>query len=258
MRTVAIIQARMGSTRLPGKVIKEVAGKPLLIHMIERVQRAKKLDSISVAYPGSADNKPIKEVLTASGLDVWSFRGSEDDVLSRVLECAKYTGAEAIVELTADCPLVDPEIIDDAVDYFQSGQKVSPKLALVTTSRPSLNPLNVKYAYPPGMDVRVFSTKNLEYVDSVTKDPVDREHVSIHFWEHQRQFWCFDLVAPPELRDDTRLTVDTPEDLELVTRIFEEFAPRNDFSLAAILKMLDEHPSDLRAINAHIEQKAAR
>ncbi len=256
MRTVAVIQARMGSTRLPGKVLAEAAGKPLLVHMIQRLARCETLDEIVVATTRLPEDDAIR--LTASAYGALVFRGPEQDVLERVLGAACYYQADTIVELTADCPLIDPEIVDRAVHTFDFGQRIQPKVAFVSTSRPSLNPRNLKLAYPPGMDVRVFSRDDLERVSALTTDPVDREHVSIYFWEHQRQFWCHDMLAPKKLRDDVRLCVDTPEDLELVRAIFEELYPADKkFGLGHILKLLQVAP-ELRQINAHVQQKVAR
>lgn len=256
-RVVAIIQARMGSTRLPGKVLAEAAGKPLIVHMLNRLDQCKSLDEVVVATPNAYG--PINEALERYGIHTGQYwwKGDEDDVLSRVLEAARTYKADVVVELTADCPLVDPRIVDEAVERFLMAQDTKPPLALVSTSRPSFHPRNQRYAFPPGMDVRIFSTRTLEQVDRLTQDPVDREHVSLYIWEHQRKFWCHDYLAPPELQDDIRLTVDTPEDLELVRKIFEHFAPRNDFSLEEVLKFVRFRP-ELRFINAEVEQKAVR
>lgn len=272
MRTVAIIQARMGGERLPGKVLKKAAGKPLLQHMIERLMRCETLDDIVVAMPKTRESQPIAQLiaiieedeeLPARGYEskVGWVGGDELDVLGRVLGTAQTMQADVIVELTADCPLIDPEIVDEAVRRFHAGQGDGVtsllKLDFVSTSRPSLNPRNVRHAYPPGMDVRVFPTSVLEEVDRVTQDPADREHVSLYIWEHQRRYWCHDYLAPEELQDDVRLTVDTLEDLDLVRRIFDHFTPSNDFSLADILRVLGEHPT-WRRINESVEQRAVR
>lgn len=258
-KTVAIIQARMGSTRLPGKVLAEVCGKPLLQHMIERLDRCETIQEICVATPANSENAPIGEAIHNMGWNRWwPYVGWERDVLGRVLWVAQEVEADVIVELTADCPLIDPAIVDETVRRFQWGQTgVKTKLAFASTSRPALNPRNVKLAYSPGMDVRVFTTKTLESVDRLTKDPVDREHVSLYIWEHQRRFWCHDVVAPEELRDDVRLTVDTPEDLALVRAVFEHFSPRNDFSLSEILAFLNAQPV-IKRLNAEVQQKAVR
>ena len=259
MRTVAIIQARMGSTRLPGKVLAEVAGKPLLQHMIERLKWCESLDQIVVATPESASNIPIQALCHNLGIRWWA--GSEEDVLGRVLEAANLYDAELIVELTADCPLIDPIIVERAVSEYLTSLAYEAKwperhVDFVSTSRDSFPDPSV--AYPRGMDVRVFPRAALEEIAKLTDDPADREHVSLYFWTHRYRYSCQNLEAPAHLRDDVRLTVDTPEDLELVRTIFEELYPAvHDFGLGHVLKLLQAAP-ELREINRHIEQKAAR
>ena len=261
MKTVAIIQARMGSTRLPGKVLAEVAGKPLLVHMLERLERCELLDEIGVAIASGVENRPIAEAVSDLMLERdynecrlgWSW-GDEDDVLSRVLHAAHLTQADLIVELTADCPLIDPKIVDLAIKRYRMISRTS-GLDFLSTSRDSFpHPEN---AYPRGMDVRVFPVGVLEEVDRLTKDPVDREHVSLYIWEHPQHYRIWNLAAPDKLRDDVRLTVDTPDDLELVRAIFEHFAPSNDFHLPDIIRYLDENP-ELRELNRSVQQKKVR
>ncbi len=254
MRTVAIIQARMASTRLPGKILAEVCGKPLLQHMLDRLYRCETLDDVCVATP--TNDARLAEVALYCGAKVWG--GPEEDVLSRVLGAARHWEADAIVELTADCPLIDPAIVDDAVRIFKALK--APRFGrvpdLLSTSRDSFS--LPAAAYPRGMDVRVFLTETLAEVDRLTQDPGDREHVSLYIWEHPEYFRCYNHGAPRELQDDVRLTVDYPEDLELVRTIFEEFLPHKpDFGLADILELLAYRP-ELRQINAHVEQKAIR
>lgn len=246
MRTVAIIQARWGSARLPGKVLAKAAGKPLLSHMLERLRRCETLDDIVVATCS-----PWEEIWSvANDYGVGTWVGEEEDVLTRVLQAAQSHGADTIVELTGDCPLIDPAVVDEVVTEFYVA---SPPVALVSNSR---DVVGDEFAYPRGMDVRVFPTSVLERVEALTNDPRDHEHVSVYIWEHPEQFAGIrNIYAPKQFRDDARLTVDEPEDLELVRRIFEHFAPHNDFSLMEILNLLRERPW-LREINAHVQQKA--
>lgn len=256
MRTVAIIQARMGSTRLPGKVLKEAAGKPLLQHMIERLKRCEALDDIVIAT--CEPYLDIWDVAAKPELVAGTYVGSEEDVLGRVLGAARSHDADLIVELTADCPLIDPAIVDLAVRRFEYMTSVI-RLDFLSTSRPTFR--DPSTAYPPGMDVRVFRTALLEEVDRLTDEPGDdpayREHVSLYVWERRARYGCCDLAASEDDRDDIRLTVDTPADLDLVRKVFEHFAPSNDFSLADILRVLGEHPT-WRRINEEIKQKAVR
>lgn len=249
----------MASTRLPGKVLKEAAGKPLLTHMIERLKRCETLDDIVVAVPVSDHQQINAGALNVSGgSHCRGYPGPEEDVLGRVLSAARDVSAEVIVELTADCPLIDPAIVDLAVERFEYMTGVI-RLDFLSTSRPTFR--DPSTAYPPGMDVRVFRTALLEEVDRLTDEPGDdpayREHVSLYVWERRARYGCCDLAASEDDRDDIRLTVDTPADLDLVRKVFEHFAPSNDFSLADILRVLGEHPT-WRRINEDIKQKAVR
>jgi spore coat polysaccharide biosynthesis protein SpsF len=243
LRTVATIEARMTSTRLPGKVLLEAAGKPLLEHMIERLRRARTLDDIVVATTAESSSEPIAEL--AGRLGVGCFRGSEDDVLGRVLGAAQAHGSELIVETTADCPLIDPGVLDAVVERFHEGGVDYCSNTLERT-------------YPRGMDVEVFPTAVLEEVAGLTDDPADREHVSIYIYEHPARYRLRSVTSDRPDTAELRLTVDTPDDYALIRAIFEELYPRDPgFGLEAILALLEQRP-DLAALNRHVEQKPAR
>jgi spore coat polysaccharide biosynthesis protein SpsF len=250
MKTVAIVQAREHSERLPRKVLAEILETPLLGLMLERLGRCTTLDDIVVATCSPWEE--IWSVANRYGAGNWI--GSEEDVLGRVLGAAEAHKADVIVELTGDCPLVDPVIVDEAVALYRGGR---PKPDFVSTSRDSFV-LPTVFAYPRGMDVRVFSTDLLAEVSRTTQNESDREHVSLYFWRNRRLFNCRDLVAPPELRSDIRLTVDTAEDLEVVRNIFEALYPENpEFGLRDILGYLAAH-QEVAAINAGVSQKSVR
>lgn len=249
MRTGAIIQARMGSLRLPGKILAEVNGTPLLSLMINRLKFCEKLDEIIVASP-IRDDAVIHPVVRAAGARM--FYGPEEDVLTRVLRAATEWKIDTIVELTADCPLIDPGVVSDTILMFEKHRGIG--VDFVSTSR---DVVGDEWAYPRGMDVRVFSRETLEIVDSLTNDPRDREHVSIYIWEHPKLFGVLDVLAPKDLRDDVRLTVDYPEDLALVRHLFGALGVNPSFSLKEILNYLNENP-ELRQVNAHVQQKSAR
>jgi spore coat polysaccharide biosynthesis protein SpsF len=238
---VCTIEARMTSSRLPGKVLLPAAGKPLLEHMVERLRRSRHVDQIVVATTVNADDEPISEL--AERLGIGCFRGSEDDVLSRVLGAAQAYDAELIVELTGDCPLIDPPIVDHIVDEFRRGDCDYAANVLEPT-------------YPRGMDVQVFPAAVLAEVATLTDDPADREHVSLYIYEHPERYRLRSVVADEPA--DHRLTVDTPEDYALVQAIFEAlYASNPAFGLADILALLEARP-ELLALNAHVEQKRAR
>jgi spore coat polysaccharide biosynthesis protein SpsF len=182
----------------------------------------------------------------ANRLHVGVFRGSEDDVLARVLGAARAYEADVIVETTGDCPLHDPAIIDKVVADFRIGGA-----DFVSNVR--------DYTTPRGTDVRVFTTGALDEINRISQDPADHEHVSLHFWEHPEKYELRNVVTQlaPEVAQ-LRLTVDTPEDFELVRRVYEELYPvKPDFTLGDILALFERQP-ELARVNQHVMQKAVR
>ncbi|MDD1664201.1 MAG: glycosyltransferase family protein, partial [Methanomicrobiales archaeon] len=173
MKTAAIIEARMTSTRLPGKVLLPVLGRPLLDHLIERLKRARTLDQIIVATTTNATDDPVEAL--ARNLGCGCFRGSEEDVLERVLSAAHRFGVDLIVEITGDCPLMDPAIVDILVETYRLNRYDYVSNVLERT-------------YPRGMDTQVFPTKVLDEVARLTDDPVDHEHVSLYIYNHPERF----------------------------------------------------------------------
>ena len=242
MRTVAIVQARMTSTRLPGKILRPILGRPMLALLVERLQRARRLDGVVVATTVRPTDDPV-EALTRQ-LGVGCFRGSEDDVLDRVVRAARAFDAELIVEITGDCPLIDPGVIDELVDTFAAHDVDYVSNVLERT-------------YPRGLDTQVFPTRVLEEVARLTQDPVDREHVSLYIYAHPERFRLLNVASGlPADAAALRLTVDTIEDLDLIRTVYEELYPlRPDFRLADVLSLFEERPS-LRDINRDVQQKA--
>lgn len=244
MKIVCFIEARCTSTRLPGKVLMPILGKPLLELMIERLRRARTLDGLVIATTDRPTDDPIEALGRRLGVGV--FRGSEDDVLGRVLGAAQAHGADVIVETTGDCPLHDPAIVDKVVADFRLGGADF-----------VCNILD--YTTPRGTDVRVFTTAALAEINRTSADPADHEHVSLHFWEHPEKYRLRNVRTefPPEVAQ-LRLTVDTQDDFELVRAIYEALYPRQpEFTLADVLAFLDQH-RQLAASNRHIQQKAVR
>ena len=242
-RIVATIEARMTSSRLPGKVLMEVCGKPMLQHMIERLQRVPSLDGIVVATTGNDADVPI--VNLAQRMGVGFFQGSEYDVLLRVLHSARAYDIDVIVEMTGDCPLIDPVLVEDCIQGYQVAEVDYVSNVLERT-------------YPRGMDTQVFATEVLADVADRTDDPEDHEHVSIFIYSHPEIYSLKNMPGPPELTNPgLGLTLDTPEDLELIRRIFEILYPDNpNFSLANILAVLKDNPA-LTEFNAHVRRKHA-
>lgn len=243
-RVVCIVEARYRSSRLPGKVTKLILGRPMLARMIERVSRARTLDAVVIACPVGTEDDAVEEIALETG--VFCFRGSEDDVLARVVGAAEANRADVIVEVTGDCPLHEPALIDKVVADYQLGGA-----DFVSNILP--------YTTPRGTDVRVFSGAALADIARTSTDPADREHVSLHFWENPEKYTRRNVIT--ELAGgakDLRLTVDTEDDLRLVTAIYEELYPRNAaFTLTDVIALLDARP-DLRSMNEHVQQKAVR
>ncbi len=241
-RVVCIIEARMRSSRLPGKVMLPILGRPMIAHMVDRLREARLIDDIVVATTDHASCDPIVELCEAEGISC--FRGSEEDVLARVLGAARAFQADVIVETTGDCPLHDARLIDKAVaDFLLGGSE------FVSNIDP--------YTAPRGTDVRIFTTSALAQVDRISDDPADHEHVSLYFMRRPEQFRHRNVAT--QLGTDApryRLTVDTPEDLALVRTVFEALYPDNPrFTLVDTLEYLRANP-DVAAINAEIMQKA--
>lgn len=244
MNRIAIIEARMKSSRLPGKVLKPILGKPMLELLVERIKQARYVDHIVIATTGSASDDPIEDL--AKRLNVGCFRGSEEDVLDRVLSAARKYKADVIVEITGDCPLVEAEKIDQMLRSYQylDYDFIANRL---------------DGSYPPGLGLRIFRKETLEKVDSLTKDPVDREHVTLYVWEHPELFsiYHFQNNLDPKFWG-LRLTVDNEEDFVLIASIFQEIYPKNPgFGLYDIIDLLERHP-ELIEINKHIKDKPIR
>ncbi len=242
-KVVASIEARTGSTRLPGKVLKEIMGVPMLGLMIERVKKASLVDEVVIATSDHPKDDVLESMAKTFG--VKCYRGSEDDVLKRVLDAATSVQADHIVELWGDTPLMDPKIIDDGIKLYMNSD-----FDCVGT---------LEKLYPWGMCLLVFPTKVLAEVDAITQDPIDRENVSNYIYEHPAKYKLSNLPCPAHLkRPEVRLTVDELPDFEFVTKIFEALRPKNPyFDTQDILKFLDANP-DLLEINSAVRQKKLR
>jgi len=238
----AIIQARLGSTRLPEKALLKVNGRPLLSCMIERVKRAGKIDKIVIATTTSHLDNKIE--VFCKNENVEYFRGSENDVLDRYYKCAKQIGAKVIVRLTSDCPLIDPAVIDEVINCYLEN---SFKYDFVANTAPPPG------TYPDGMDVEVFSFDLLGKAWKNAKKPSEREHVTFYFWKNPDLF----KVYRHDLKTDLskyRLTIDYEEDYLLIKKIIEHF--HDDkllFTMEDIIAFLKSNP-DIAKINQHIER----
>lgn len=239
-RTVAIIQARMGSSRLPGKVLMPLAGRPVIEWVIERVRQAQSFDEIVVATTVGVRDDQLARVAADAGALV--VRGDELDVLGRYAEAAALSNADAIMRITADCPLIDPGILAAMVSRFQD---CSAPCDLVTNAR--------RRTYPRGLDAEIFARSALDVMAAEAAAPHQREHVTPFLYEHPERFAIVDFAGERDL-SMLRWTLDTPEDGQLLSRIFEAAADPASLRLGSTLEILDANPS-WNEINAHIEQK---
>lgn len=243
MKVVGIVQARMGSTRLPGKVLEVLADKPALLHMLERVSRSLTLNELWVATSTSSKDDALVEAIERAGYSV--FRGSEDDVLGRFYELAKARHAEVVVRLTGDCPLHDPEVIDQVVQAFL---KAYPQYNYASNVIPP--------SYPDGLDVEVFSFAALEEAYRTCTDPLEREHVTLgihcQYYPTSRP-QILNVVGPADF-SHLRWTLDTPEDLTLIQALYRRLYPEKpNFSWWDVLALITREP-ELFFINQKLER----
>lgn len=235
----AIIQARMSSKRLPGKVLLKINGRPMLSYMLERIVAAQNVDRVILVSSIDSSDDPIAELCAKE--DVCCYRGSLNDVLDRYYQAAKKFSADIIVRLTGDCPLIDPQMIDSMIDVYMAGN-----YDYVANTIPP------KWTVPEGMDVEIFSFQKLKQAWRNAKKPSEREHVTFYFWKNPELF----SVLKYNLKEDLsqyRLTVDYPEDFQVVKSILTSLYPKNPlFSVKDIVDFLRNNP-DIHKINANIE-----
>jgi spore coat polysaccharide biosynthesis protein SpsF len=240
-RIVAIVQARMGSTRLPGKVLLPAAGKPLIVHMLERVRRCRTLSETWLATSTSASDDTLEHAVSALGVPV--HRGSENDVLSRFVEVVARSQADLIVRLTGDCPLHDPAIIDAVVGF-----------ALENANRFDYAGNALEPTYPDGLDVEVFTRAALEAADREARTPLHREHVTPLIHRHHdspRSSRVGHFRGPADF-SHLRWTVDEPRDYNFVRRVFDSLYPgKPEFGWLDVIALLTRQP-ELLAENAGI------
>jgi spore coat polysaccharide biosynthesis protein SpsF len=232
-----IIQARMTSTRLPGKILKNICGKPMLELQVERLRQIHSAPEIWIATTTNKEDEPTVEL--AKKLRIPFFRGSEHDVLSRYYECAKTAKATWVMRVTADCPLIDPDVLEEILKLF--------------TQAPDHYVQNVvERTYPRGLDAEVFAFEALEDAYKNALSPTDREHVTPYI---RKKYPAKTLCYASSNLAQHRWTVDTPEDFELIRRIFEAIYPTNSkFRLKDVLQILARHP-EWSELNAGVTQK---
>ncbi len=239
-RIVAILQARMGSTRLPGKVLLPLAGRPMVLWVVDRARRIAGVDEVRAAIPDLAEDDGLLGVLEADGVPV--TRGPSDDVLHRYVMAADASDADVIVRITADCPLLSPRVSSEVLRAFGEGAWDYASNTLDRT-------------WPRGLDTEVVRADLLRELDRGSRSPGEREHVTAAVWRHPDDF-RLRSVRGPEDHSDLRWTVDTERDLALIERIYAALAGDSDghFEVDDVLALLDREPG-LRQMNADVPQK---
>lgn len=241
MRIVATIEARMTSSRLPGKVLLHAAGKPMLEHLVNRLRAVPSLDGIVLATTVNATDDELEAFSRRVGISC--YRGSENDVMTRVVGAAESAGADVVVGITGDCPIIDPQLVEQTIRMYKANQADYVSNAHIRS-------------YPDGMDVQVFPLDALKRSAAMTDDVIDHEHVTLHIRNHPEIFSQVHLVAPPEIHwPELGLTLDEPKDFELLKKIIEHLEPVNSlFSCLDVVRLLREMPEWV-AINQAVVRK---
>ena len=241
MRRVVIVQARMTSTRLPGKVLLDLAGRPMLERQLERLAACERADDVVLAVTTNPDDEPLADLARRLGLR-W-HRGSEHGVLSRYAGAAREAQAGLVIRVTSDCPLIDPTEVDAVIgaleerpDCDYASNRLEPHL-------------------PRGLDTEALWHDALERMDRMATSKPAREHVTWFCYAERPDLFALHSVRRPFDAHDLRWTVDTADDLEMVRRLYEELGlARQPRPLVEVIAYVREHP-EVAAINAHVEQK---
>ena len=205
MKTIAILQARVSSTRLPGKVLAPILGEPMIARQVERIRRASRIDHLVIATSNDPSDDPLAACAEAEGLTV--YRGSLDDVLSRFVDVISAHAPDTVVRLTADCPLTSPSVIDAVIDHFMESD--------VDYCSNTLTP-----TFPDGLDVEVVRARVLTEVAEISTDPAEREHVTLGVYRRPERFTLANVAGNTDL-SSLRWTVDTADDLAFVRSVYE-------------------------------------
>ena len=244
MKIVATIEARMTSSRLPGKVMLPALGRPMLAHLTSRLKAAPSIDEIVLATTVNAADDVLVDFAKKDGIKV--FRGSEEDVMARVIGAAESAQADVVVEITGDCPIIDPDLVEQTIRVFKHHQAVYCANSFFSS-------------YPDGMDTQVITLEALKKSFAMTDDPLDREHVSRHIVNNPQLFPHAYLVAPPSLHwPGLGLTLDEPADYELIRTLIENLGKDNPlFGCGDVIRFLRANPQVL-AINDMVKRKDIR
>ena len=218
MKVPAIIFSRMGSSRLPGKALRHIAGEPLIKRVIDRVSKVKNLSTIVVATSNSKTDDRLTQYIQFLNIEV--FRGATHDVLNRAVSCASYLGVDKFVRINGDSPLIDPELLEKGIEMW-----TDPSLDLISNVFPR--------TYPVGMSVEIIKTDSLKKIMGLTADSCDSEHVTRFFYKNPEKFRILNFESGRSELREVRLAVDTEEDLERIDWLFKEFGGLINFEMAA-------------------------
>ncbi len=238
LRVVAIVQARMGSTRLPGKVLLDLAGKTVLGRVVERLRRVAAITAVVVATTDSVRDDAITDECRRESVAV--FRGSEDDVLDRYYQVANWSGADVIVRITADCPLIDPEVTGETIDAFLS-------------TRCDYASNFLQRMYPRGLDTEVFTARALSQAWREASQAYQRAHVTPYIYQHPELFQLTSVSGSADYSHH-RWTIDVREDYELIRSLYDRVAGKIDFGWRDVLGILQREPQ-LVELNRNVSQK---
>ncbi len=238
MRNLALLQARVDSSRLPGKVLMPILDKPMILHQIERIRNCQKIDKLIVATSSEASDDGLAKTCRGAGIEC--YRGSLKDVLNRFVQAALPHRPEAVIRLTGDCPLADPVVIDQVIAFFEEGGYDYASNCVPPT-------------FPDGLDVEVMRFECLQEADREASLPSQREHVTPFLRQNPERYRQGTYIAARDL-SHLRWTVDEPEDFEFVRRVYEGLYPKNPrFTTHDILELLQEEPG-LVTINSKFKR----
>jgi len=239
-RIVAIVEARMTSSRLPGKHLMEVLGKPILSYLLDRLKAVESIDSIVIATTRNSTDDVLVEFSKQNKVEI--YRGDEDDVMGRVLDAAKHFRADVICEVTGDCPIIDPQLVEQVIQTYLYNN-----IAYVNNGRQGL---------PDGMGSQVFSTSTLSQSASQTKKLLDREHVTLHIRNNPKLFPPIYIGTMPSMnRPKLSVTLDEKDDFDLIKKIIEYFGEDKPlFGCLDVINLLESR-LDWVSINSHIHRK---
>ena len=244
MKIVATIEARMSSSRLPGKVMMPALGRPMLAHLTSRLKAVPSIDDIVLATTVNTADDVLVDFAAKEGIKF--FRGSEEDVMLRVIGAGESAQADVVVEITGDCPIIDPDLVEQTIRVFKRNNAVYCANSFISS-------------YPDGMDVQVMTLEALKHSFSMTDDPLDREHVSRHIVQNPQLFPHVYLIAPPSLHwPGLGLTLDEQADYELIRTLIENLGKDNPlFGCGDVIRFLRANPQVLK-INDMVRRKDAR